>query len=116
MTAAPAKNRNRARFNLRGRLALVLGAVLLLLAGGALHTVDLGTGTTSDRLAVTGIANVGGIVNVGTGITQRSGRIRTTALSFPTGTPPRPSTWYLRMLVLPGPMRCQPALMTSRCT
>ena len=27
MNAAPAKNRNRARFNLRGRLALVLGAM-----------------------------------------------------------------------------------------
>lgn len=43
----------------------------LVMASGTQFNVDLGTGTTSDRLAVTGIANVGGIVNVGTGITQR---------------------------------------------
>jgi uncharacterized protein with beta-barrel porin domain len=43
----------------------------LVMSSGTQFMVDLGTGTTSDRLAVTGIANVGGIVNVGTGVMGR---------------------------------------------
>lgn len=43
----------------------------LVMSSGTTFMVDLGTGTTSDRLAVTGIANVGGIVNVGTGVMGR---------------------------------------------
>jgi uncharacterized protein with beta-barrel porin domain len=43
----------------------------LVMSSGTQFMVDLGTGATSDRLAVTGIANVGGIVNVGTGIMGR---------------------------------------------
>ncbi len=43
----------------------------LVMSSGTQFMVDLGTGTTSDRLAVTGIANVGGIVNVGNGIMGR---------------------------------------------
>ena len=43
----------------------------LVMSSGTQFNVDLGTGSTSDRLAVTGIANVGGIVNLGMGVTQR---------------------------------------------
>jgi uncharacterized protein YhjY with autotransporter beta-barrel domain len=43
----------------------------LVMASGSTFLVDLGTGTTSDRLAVSGIADVGGIVSLGTGVTQR---------------------------------------------
>ncbi len=43
----------------------------LVMASGTTFNVDLGSGASSDRLAVTGIANVGGIVNVGMGVTQR---------------------------------------------
>ena len=43
----------------------------LVMSSGTQFNVDLGSGLTSDRLAVTGIANVGGIVNVGTGVMQR---------------------------------------------
>lgn len=43
----------------------------LVMASGSQFNVDLGSGTTSDRLAVTGLANVGGVVNVGTAVTQR---------------------------------------------
>ncbi|QDH35631.1 autotransporter domain-containing protein [Porphyrobacter sp. YT40] len=43
----------------------------LVMSSGTQFNVDLGAGATSDRLAVTGIANVGGIVNLGMGVTQR---------------------------------------------
>lgn len=43
----------------------------LVMASGSQFNVDLGTGTASDRLAVTGLANVGGVVNVGAAIGQR---------------------------------------------
>lgn len=43
----------------------------LVMASGTNFLVDLGPGTSSDRLAVTGIADVGGIVTVGPGIMQR---------------------------------------------
>lgn len=43
----------------------------LVMSSGTQFNVDLGSGLTSDRLAVTGIANVGGIVNLGLGIGQR---------------------------------------------
>lgn len=43
----------------------------LVMSSGSTFLVDVGTGGTSDRLAVTGIANVGGIVNLGTGVTTR---------------------------------------------
>ncbi len=43
----------------------------LVMSSGTQFMVDLGTGTTSDRLAVTGEANVGGVVSIGTGVTQR---------------------------------------------
>ncbi|WP_086607921.1 autotransporter domain-containing protein [Erythrobacter donghaensis] len=43
----------------------------LVMSSGTQFNVDLGTGNMSDRLAVTGIANVGGIVNLGMGVTQR---------------------------------------------
>lgn len=43
----------------------------LIMASGTNFLVDLGSGTSSDRLAVTGIADVGGIVTIGSGITQR---------------------------------------------
>ncbi len=43
----------------------------LVMSSGTTFLVDLGPGTTSDRLAVTGEANVGGIVNLGIGVTQR---------------------------------------------
>jgi hypothetical protein len=43
----------------------------LVMSSGSTFLVDLGTGTASDRLAVTGVANVGGIVSIGTGVTQR---------------------------------------------
>jgi hypothetical protein len=33
--------------------------------------VDLGTGAASDRIAVNGLANVGGVVSLGNGVTQR---------------------------------------------
>lgn len=43
----------------------------LVMSSGTQFMVDLGTGGASDRLAVTGIANVGGVVNVGNGIMGR---------------------------------------------
>lgn len=43
----------------------------LVMSSGTTFLVDLGPGNTSDRLAVTGEANVGGIVNLGIGVTQR---------------------------------------------
>lgn len=43
----------------------------LVMASGSQFNVDLGTGTASDRLAVTGIANVGGVVNVSEAVGQR---------------------------------------------
>mgnify|MGYP002654535699 FL=1 len=43
----------------------------LVLASGTNFLVDLGTGTAADRIAVNGLANVGGIVSLGTGVTQR---------------------------------------------
>ena len=43
----------------------------LVMSSGTQFNVDLGSGITSDRLAVTGRANVGGIVNVGTSVMQR---------------------------------------------
>jgi hypothetical protein len=43
----------------------------LVMSSGSTFLVDLGTGGMSDRLAVTGVANIGGIVSVGTGVTQR---------------------------------------------
>lgn len=43
----------------------------LVMASGTQFNVDLGSGGTSDRLDVSGIANVGGIVNIGMGVTQR---------------------------------------------
>ena len=43
----------------------------LVMSSGTQFNVDLGTGATSDRLAVTGIANVGGIVNVGMDVMGR---------------------------------------------
>jgi uncharacterized protein YhjY with autotransporter beta-barrel domain len=43
----------------------------LVMASGTTFLVDLGSGTASDRLAVTGIADVGGIVVIGSGITQQ---------------------------------------------
>lgn len=43
----------------------------LVMSSGTNFLVDLGAGTTSDRLAVTGEANVGGVVSIGTGVTQR---------------------------------------------
>lgn len=43
----------------------------LVMASGSQFNVDLGAGTASDRLAVTGIANVGGVVNIGAAIGQR---------------------------------------------
>lgn len=42
-----------------------------VLASGTNFLVDLGTGTAADRIAVNGLANVGGIVSLGTGVTQR---------------------------------------------
>lgn len=43
----------------------------LVMSSGTTFLVDVGTGGASDRLAVTGLANVGGIVNIGTGVTQQ---------------------------------------------
>jgi uncharacterized protein with beta-barrel porin domain len=43
----------------------------LVMASGTNFLVDIGPGATSDRLAVTGVANVGGIVTLGSGITQQ---------------------------------------------
>jgi uncharacterized protein with beta-barrel porin domain len=43
----------------------------LVMASGTQFMVDLGMDGMSDRLAVNGIANVGGIVNIGSAITQR---------------------------------------------
>jgi hypothetical protein len=43
----------------------------LVMASGTNFLVDLGTGAASDRIAVNGLANVGGIVSIGTGVTQR---------------------------------------------
>jgi uncharacterized protein YhjY with autotransporter beta-barrel domain len=43
----------------------------LVMSSGTQFNVDLGSGGTSDRLAVTGIADVGGVVNVGTAVAQR---------------------------------------------
>lgn len=43
----------------------------LVMSSGTNFLVDLGPGTTSDRLAVTGIADVGGVVTVGAGVMQR---------------------------------------------
>lgn len=43
----------------------------LVMSSGSTFLVDLGTGTASDRLAVTGQANVGGVVGIGTGVTSR---------------------------------------------
>mgnify|MGYP002780233677 CR=1 FL=1 len=43
----------------------------LVMASGTNFLVDIGPDAASDRLAVTGIANVGGVVTLGAGITQR---------------------------------------------
>jgi len=43
----------------------------LVMASGSNFLVDLGTGATSDRVAVNGLANVGGVVSLGNGVTQR---------------------------------------------
>ncbi|WP_285711747.1 autotransporter domain-containing protein [Erythrobacter oryzae] len=43
----------------------------LVMSSGTNFLVDLGSGATSDRLAVTGEANIGGVVSIGTGVTQR---------------------------------------------
>ncbi|WP_156318346.1 autotransporter domain-containing protein [Porphyrobacter sp. AAP60] len=43
----------------------------LVMSSGTTFLVDLGSGGLSDRLAVTGLANVGGVVNIGTGVTQQ---------------------------------------------
>jgi uncharacterized protein YhjY with autotransporter beta-barrel domain len=42
----------------------------LIMASGSTFLVDLGPNGASDRLAVTGVADVGGVVSVGTGVTQ----------------------------------------------
>jgi subtilase-type serine protease len=41
----------------------------LVMSSGTTFLVDVGSNGASDRLAVTGIADVGGIVNIGTGVT-----------------------------------------------
>jgi len=43
----------------------------LVMSSGSTFLVDIGSGAASDRLAVTGIANVGGIVNIGSAVTQQ---------------------------------------------
>lgn len=43
----------------------------LVMSSGTTFLVDVGTGAMSDRLAVTGEASIGGIVNIGTGVTQQ---------------------------------------------
>jgi uncharacterized protein with beta-barrel porin domain len=43
----------------------------LVMSSGTTFLVDVGAAGASDRLAVTGAANVGGIVNIGTAITQQ---------------------------------------------
>ena len=43
----------------------------LVMSSGSQFMVDLAAGGMSDRLAVTGAANVGGIVNIGSAITQQ---------------------------------------------
>lgn len=43
----------------------------LIMSSGTNFLVDVGSGATSDRLAVTGEANIGGVVSIGTGVTQR---------------------------------------------
>jgi uncharacterized protein YhjY with autotransporter beta-barrel domain len=43
----------------------------LVMSSGTQFMVDVGMNGMSDRLAVTGAANVGGIVNIGTGVTQQ---------------------------------------------
>ncbi len=43
----------------------------LVMASGTTYLVDLGTGTASDRLVVNGLANVGGVVSLGTSVGQR---------------------------------------------
>ncbi len=43
----------------------------LVMSSGAQFNVDLGTGAASDRLAVTGIANVGGVVNTSSPVIGR---------------------------------------------
>lgn len=43
----------------------------LVMSSGSTFLVDIGTGGTSDRLAVTGAASIGGIVSLGTGVTQQ---------------------------------------------
>jgi hypothetical protein len=43
----------------------------LVMSSGSTFLVDLGTGGMSDRLAVTGLADIGGVVSIGTGVTQR---------------------------------------------
>ncbi|MDP5103175.1 MAG: autotransporter domain-containing protein [Erythrobacter sp.] len=43
----------------------------LVMSSGTTFLVDLGNNGMSDRLAVNGIANVGGIVNIGSAITQQ---------------------------------------------
>ena len=43
----------------------------LVMSSGTTFMVDIGSNGASDRLAVDGLANVGGIVNVGSGVTQQ---------------------------------------------
>ena len=43
----------------------------LVMSSGSTFLVDLGAGNASDRLAVTGEANIGGVVTIGTNVTQR---------------------------------------------
>ena len=43
----------------------------VVMASGSNFLVDLGAGGVSDRLAVNGLANVGGVVSLGNGVTQR---------------------------------------------
>lgn len=44
----------------------------LVMSSGSQLNVDLGTGAASDRLAVTGIANVGGAVNTSSAVSRRA--------------------------------------------
>lgn len=43
----------------------------LVMSSGTTFLVDVGAAGASDRLAVTGLANVGGIVNIGSAVTQQ---------------------------------------------
>ncbi len=47
----------------------------LVMSSGTTFLVDVGAAGVSDRLAVTGLANVGGIVSIGSAVTQQVIRI-----------------------------------------